>query len=362
VSAIPQATVRARVHPIGPLSFAAAGAILASAIVVAEPARGWAGVLIGAVFGLTIALGGALFAAIFAATGATFWLPIRRAPLAIAGTMPVPAAVMLLVVGLGVGALYPWADPSVVARSHVLPDKAVWLGRAFFSARAVAILVVWLAFVTILRRKVVAGLPLARTAIGFLVVFALTISLACWDWLLSLEPEWYSTMHGVYLFAGTLQAGIAATALLALGRMRDRAGPNQVRSLGALLFAFSAFWGYIWFCQGMLIWYANIPEETIHYSARLSGGHTMLFWLDPILNLAVPFVALLSIHARRSPAVVAQVAFVVLVGHALDLYLLVGPAIAPAASLLPYAAAGATVAVLAGMAWRLAKDPFCDHA
>jgi len=123
-----------------------------------------------------------------------------------------------------------------------------------------------------------------------------------------------------------------------------------------LLSAFSFFWGYIWFCQAMLIWYANIPEETIHYATRFSGGWSALFWLNPIINLAVPFITLVSMNARRNPGVVSQVAVVVLVGHALDMFLLVAPALGPAGGLAPLAAIAGLAAIGAGMLVKLGRD------
>ncbi|RMH38627.1 MAG: hypothetical protein D6689_19040 [Deltaproteobacteria bacterium] len=341
------------------VAFGIGGAIVAAIAVLANPAAGWAGVLTAAVYGLTIALGGALFAAIFAGTGAVWWLPIRSIPLAIAGTLLVPALALALFVALGAIHVYPWADPEVVAHNHLIHGKAGWLNWPFYAVRAAVVLLLWWALVGAMRRRFAEGRPLARIGIGFLVVFALTLSVASWDWLMSIETEWYSTMYAVYVFAGAIHAGIATTALVtfrrrrALGAALDR---NRIQTLGSLLFAFAFFWGYIWFSQAMLIWYANIPEETIHYAARMSNGWTAAFWLNLVLNLAVPFLVLMPVGSRRSTFVVSQVAVVVLLGHWLDVLLLVGPGVAPASSAVPYAAVGATVAVGAAMLHRLRRD------
>jgi hypothetical protein len=316
---------------------------------VSEPAYGWAGILIAAVFGLTIAIGGALLASINIATNAQVWRPIRHSCVGVARTLPVPAVALALVLGLGISALYPWANEEIVESSHLLHGKTGYLNQPFFIARSIVILLIWFAFVGALRKRIEADEPksLARTAIGFLIVFALTVSVGFWDWTMSLEPEWFSTMHGVYGFAGCLQVGIAVVALAA---MRDkRVGAKPLFDLGSLLFAFSLFWGYIWYSQGMLIWYANIPEETVYYATRFSGGWTMLFWLNPLLNLVVPIIVLMSRHAKRSRAVVGQVALVVVIGHFLDILLQVGPSVGPVETVLPVAAAGTTIAVAAGM-------------
>ncbi len=339
------------------LAVAAIGLALVAIALITEPVLGWAGLLVGAVFGLTIAIGGALFASINLATNAKWWWPVRHDCVSLARTLPVPAAALLLVLIGGVSVLYPWANEQFMAESHLVHAKAGWLNRPFFTVRSVVILLLWFAFVAALRRHLTneRASRLVRTGIGFLVVFGLTISVGFWDWTMSLEPEWFSTMHGVYGFAGAFQVGIAVTLILAL--RNHKVGPKPLYDLGSLLFAFSLFWGYIWYCQGMLIWYANVPEETFHYANRLSLGWTSLFWINPALNVVAPIILLMSRHARRSRLVLGQVAVIVVVGHFVDILLLIGPAagrysdpiVGGAASLMPVAAVGAAIAVAAGM-------------
>jgi Ni/Fe-hydrogenase subunit HybB-like protein len=180
-----------------------------------------------------------------------------------------------------------------------------------------------------------------------------TLSVAAWDWGMSLEPEWFSTMYGVLVFAGTLQGGIAGVTVLALlldrqGRLDAPLGDSGRHDLGKLLFAFSTFWAYVWFCQFLLIWYANLPEETGHHAARLTGGWGTLFWLNPILCFVAPFVTQLSQTAKREPRILYQAALVVLLGRWLDTYLLVAPSQGPVPA-FPLGAIAATVTVLAGM-------------
>jgi len=314
-----------------------------------DPAYGWAGVLVGAVFGITIAIGGALFASINVASGARWWGPVRHLCIGTARTIWIPIVALALVLAFGIGSVYPWAQEHVLETNHLVHSKTGWLNEPFFIARSVVIMLVWLVFIGALRKRIAnqQARGLVPTAVLFLVVFALTISVGFWDWTMSIEPTWFSTMHGVYGFAGALQVGIAVVTIRAV---RDRSvGAKPRYDLGSLLFAFSCFWGYIWYSQGMLIWYAHIPEETQHFAHRLSGGWTMLFWLNPLLNLAVPLIGLMSRHAKRSPLVVGQVAIIVVIGHFLDILLLVGPGVGPADSVLPWAAAGAAAAVGAGM-------------
>jgi len=333
----------------------------------AQPSEGWSGILTAALFGITLALGGAIFVAIQAAATGRRWLPLRSVPMLLARTLAAPAVALVFCLVFGLQALYPWARPGAMEASHLLHQKAAWLNAPLFLARALVVLVIWFALIGALRQRLAAfsldaslanGQRLGRTAVGFLIVYAVTNSVAAWDWGMSLEPEWFSTMYSVYVFAGTFLGGIAAVTLLAV--MMDRAGllttrlqADVLHDLGKLLFAFATFWAYIWFCQYMLIWYSNLPEETIHYASRLSGGWSTLFYLNPILNWVVPFVILLSAGLKCHAPTLSQVAAVVLVGRWLDTYLLVAPAMGPAPA-IPLAAVSASVAVLGGMGllWR----------
>lgn len=328
----------------------------------ANPRDAFPGLLTAALFGLTIALGGAVFAAIQGVSGARWWAPVRPVASALAGTLAVPGAALFLTLVLGLRTLYPWARPGAAAVSHALHAKAVWLNPSFFLARALVVLVLWMALASLLRDRLAAldGRPsaeanraFARASVLFLLLLAPTLSAASWDWAMSLEPEWYSTMFSVYIFSGTFLGGIAAVAVLAIwldrrGLLGRRLAPETLHDLGKLLFAFGTFWAYIWFCQYLLIWYSNLPEETPYFARRLTGGWTLLFWLNPVLNFGVPFAALLSARVKRRPGFLAQVALVVLLGRWLDSYLLIAPAGSPLPSFPVYAVV-ATLLLVPGM-------------
>ena len=330
--------------------------------VVFMPTQGFAGLLTGGLYGLTLALGVTVFVAIHSVTSARWWHPVKDECLAVMRALPVPAVAALAAVGFGLTALYPWARPGAMEASHLLHEKAAWLNVPFFLARAVVVIAVWLVAARVLAKAVrrawaepsresSAGL-VGRSAV-IILVLALSISVAFWDWAMSLEPEWFSTMYGVYGFAGAMQGGVALLVVLATLAARKRGEYPSVElqhDLGKLLFGFSFFWAYIWFCEFMLIWYANLPEETGHFVTRLSGGWAMLFWLNPVLNFAIPFLALLSARAKRHSPILFQSALVVLLGRWLDVHLLVQPSVEPSPT-LPIFAAGATIAVVA-MMWR----------
>jgi hypothetical protein len=351
--------LRTRPLEAGALGVVAAGLLAAGAVL--DPRQAFAGLLTAALFGLMLALGAAVFAAIQGVSGARWWAPVREVTASVAGTFAVPAALLGLTLLFGIPALYAWAQPEAAA-NHLLAAKAVWLNRPLFLARAFLVLLVWAGVIGLLRDRLHAlgsGEPGAarrftRTSVGFLLVLGPTISVAFWDWVMSLEPEWYSTMFAVYGFAGTFLGGIATVTAVALfldargGLPRPLSAATR-HDLGKLLFGFATFWAYIWFCQYLLIWYSNIPEETPYYALRLQGGWTALFWLNPVVSFLVPFVVLLGASAKKRPTALGHAALVVILGRWLDAFVMVAPSAGPLPAIPIYAVA-ASLLVLAGMA------------
>jgi hypothetical protein len=347
-----------------PLEAAALGVVAAGVLVagvILDPAQAFAGLLTAGVFGLTLALGAAVFAAIQGVSGARWWAPLRGVTGSVSGTFAIPAACVGVALLLGTPALYAWARPEAAA-NHLLHAKAVWLNRPLFLARALVILLSWTGLIALLKdrlRAVESGTTdaqprFARASVGFLLVLGPTISVAFWDWVMSLEPEWFSTMFAVYGFAGTFLGGIATVTAVALfldarGTLARPLTEAVRHDLGKLLFGFATFWAYIWFCQYLLIWYSNIPEETPYYTLRLQGGWTALFWLNPVVTFLAPFAVLLGSGAKKKPATLGHAALVVILGRWLDTYVMVAPSAGPLPAFPLYAVA-ASLLVLAGMA------------
>ncbi|MCC6265353.1 MAG: hypothetical protein IT169_17405 [Bryobacterales bacterium] len=284
---------------------------------------------------LCAGLAGIFFVAAQYASGAAWAVAFRRVPEAMCAALPVGA----LIVGatlLAAPELYPWVHD----RGHITGFKATWLNLPFFLGRAAFYLVLWWVFA----RKILATSRAqdnnpnpelshrnTRLSVIFLVLFAITFWLASFDWIMSLEPHWYSTIFGIYNFAGMFSSGIAIIILLVLwmrkaGPLRDFVTDEHFHDLGKLLFGFSCFWMYIWFSQYMLIWYANITEETVRYIHLQHRYWLPLFILNVVLNWVVPFLALLNKPIKRTGHLLARVAVVVLVGRWLDVYLMVQPA------------------------------------
>ncbi len=177
------------------------------------------------------------------------------------------------------------------------------------------------------------------------MIFGVTCWLASSDWLMSLEPEWSSSMFGVYSFAGMFLSSLAAVTLLVIwlrrhGPLRHVIAADQLHDLGTLLFALSSFWMYTWFCQYWLIWYVNNPEETAYFARRQQEGWRMITLVDLTLNWGLPFLLLLFRSAKRSPVVLGAVSVVILAGRWVDLFLMVFPSQGNAAPVLGAIEAG----------------------
>jgi hypothetical protein len=301
----------------------------------------WAGLLLVSYYGVGLGLGGLCFLAIHYTTGAAWSSALRRVAETLAATLPL-ALVLLLVVLVARPQLYAWTTAGFVGAGGELAFKRFWLSRPFFLIRALVYALVWTAFALAMRRSsarqvgqvgLVGRVGLVGLSAAFLAVFAITFTLASIDWIMSLEPVWYSSIFGVYNFAGLFLSGLAA---ITLGALRlERTGPlkgvlteEHLHDLGKLMFAFSIFWMYIWFSQYMLIWYTNIPEETSYFVLRGQGVWFGLSLLNVLLNWIVPFAMLLRRDAKRRRTTLALVAAVVLAGRVVDLYLMIFPSVA----------------------------------
>lgn len=333
------------------------GCSLVAIHMVVDAKAAWSGVLVAALWGISIAVGAGVFLAVNGVGGGTWWVGLHRHVSALTQTLIVPLVALAAVLAFGFHAVYPGASHHGGHGPAFSHAKQLWLSVPFFIGRAAVIAIVWLVILALMRRAVARFTnapsrqthgPYARASAVFLVLLGPTISLAFFDWGMTVEPEWYSTIYGFYGFSASFQGAIAAIAAFALlsnaPAMQD---PVRRHNLGKLLFAFSTFWAYIWFCQYMLIWYANLPEETMHFLRRFSGDWAILFWLNVVVNFAIPFIVLLSAKAKRNPTMLLQVSLAVLAGRWLDYYLLIAPPKGPLS--LPYGAFGAFLAVLAGM-------------
>jgi hypothetical protein len=318
---------------------AALGAVgVVAALFGVSPERFWANWLLWFLFVLTIGLGSLFIVALGHLVGARWSVPIRRAPERLSGLV-VLAAPMALIALLSLPVLYPWARPEG-ALHPAIAGKAPWLNVPFFAIRVVVCFALWgLAY-----RILVGGsmkqdqtkdpafsVRARRFAPAFMVIFALTITLVAFDWISSLEPEWYSDIFGVYLFAGTFLAGLGASALVVIYLVEHGRLPgvtnDHLYNLGGFMFAFTVFWSYIGFAQYLLMWYGNMPEEIFWYKQRIEGPWLNVVLLLAVVHFLVPFFALVPRGRKGDPRGLRWVAVLVLAAHFLDLYWLVLPVV-----------------------------------
>lgn len=339
------------------LALALVGGVALGAGFYLMPERTWIDLLLTSHFLIGVALGGLVLVALHYVTGARWSSALRRVPEAMTAALPV-AAVGLAAVFIrdvlsslsGLPSLY-FASGSEGSDS---PLHRVWDNRAFFLTRSLVYLAVWIAFAVAIvgnsrRRDGERGPAPAEKNVPlsalFLVVFGVTCWLASTDWLMSLQRDWASTIFGVYNFAGLLLSALAAVTLLVIwlrgnGSLRGVVHEDHLHDLGTLLFAISSFWMYAWFCQYMLIWYVNNPEETSYLRLRWQGNWPVWLFVDLALNWAVPFVVLLFRSAKRNPWVLGTVALLVLVGRWVDLALMILPTQAGASQVPGWLEAG----------------------
>ncbi|GAB3835174.1 hypothetical protein GCM10028821_31120 [Hymenobacter jeollabukensis] len=298
------------------------------------------------VFFLGISAVGTVFVAIHTVAYAGWSIMVRRIAEAFSAWI-LPGGVIMLIVFFASGHnLFHWRtegimDPASPNYDAIIAGKAGFLNLGFYVARMVIFIAIWWFFSKRLR-----DLSLQEDQIGgtgfwdksinvsamFLVLYAVSSSMSAWDWVMSIDTHWFSTMFGWYVFASWWVSGIAGILLTAIylkqaGYLRFL-NANHLHDLGKLMFGFSIFWTYVWFSQFMLIWYANLPEEAVYFNQRLGGfdgKYTWLFFFNLIINFAFPFLVLMTRDAKRQMIMLKIVATAVLIGHWLDFYMMIMP-------------------------------------
>lgn len=300
-----------------------------------DPARFHASYLVAYAFFLTLTLGASFFVMLQHLTGAAWSVTMRR--MAENAMIAIPlGALLFLPIALGLPSLYEWARPEAVAADPVLQAKSAFLNPRFFLLRTALYFALWSLWAWKLYRNSVRGTGLAacqssqRWSAPGMLMLTVTVALASFDWLMSLDPHWYSTMFGVYVYSGAALAFIAALTLILLafrraGVLRSSVNHEHYHDLGKWLFALTVFWAYIAFSQYMLIWYANLPEETAWFRDRLVGSWRGVSVLLVVGHFLVPFFVLISRAAKRKLGLLAAAAGWVLFMQYTDLYWIAMP-------------------------------------
>jgi len=275
-------------------------------------------------------------------TGGAWGASIRRLLEAGACTLPFMAG-FFLPIALGMPLLYEWADPEVMAHDHLLQAKQLYLNVPFFLARAVFYFAAW----TLLSRslshwslehdKTDDPKPAYRLELwsrGGLLLLGLTGTFASFDWMMSLEPHWYSTIYGILYMGGAALTAFAlmiplAALLSSQGPLARVITPDVFHDLGKLMLAFVMLWAYFSFSQFLIVWSANLTEEIPWYLRRLAGGWQWVALVIIAFHFALPFLLLLSRRLKRNPRQLAMVALGLVVIRYVDVFWLVTPAFEP---------------------------------
>ncbi len=299
--------------------------------------RPWAAIFVAAFFFFMIALGALVFNAIQYVAQAG-WSPVLYRVLEGITTYVLPGSIIVVLIVILAGThFFPWMNDDLVAHDEILQGKSGYLNLPFFIIRAIVYLLGWNLYRYFARRNSLRQAEVSdytpykknfKISVFFLLFFIVTESTMAWDWFMSLTPHWYSTLFAWYLFASMFVSAITVIALVVIFLKRGGYLPfvndSHLHDLAKFIFAFSIFWTYLWFGQFMLIWYANIPEEVVYFTLRIED-YNLLFFGMLVLNFVFPILMLMNTNFKRIPYFVVITGIIVLIGHYIDIFLLVVP-------------------------------------
>ncbi|TAL66930.1 MAG: hypothetical protein EPN88_07835 [Bacteroidetes bacterium] len=310
-----------------------------------DPEITWAGYLIANYYFLSLAMGGAFFFAIQSISQSGWSSAFKRVPEAMMAYIPF-AAVFFILLYFGVSDLYHWSHTEAVASDPLLLHKSAYLNIPFFFVRLIVCFILWIIFVRILRKislqedmyspanqEGIMAL-FSKTELYskiFIFILAITFSLAAFDWIMSIDAHWYSTIFALKNMVAAFLHGVSVVALIVFILFKRGYFPffnkYHLHDFTRYIFMLSIVWGYFWFAQFMIIWYGNIPEETVYFYVRWHEGWKVMFFLEIILNWALPFIVLLPVKTSRNMAVISTVIVFLIIGQYVDLFVQVIPGI-----------------------------------
>jgi hypothetical protein len=317
-----------------------------------ERARFWGSLLQNSVYFLLTVNAAMFFLCATTLAWAGFQVAFRRVTEAISTCVPVIGIITLIVLFAilfgGDHVIYHWSDDAAVKNDAALSYKSGFLNKGFFTVWTIITIVGWWWLGRKMRHlsRSIEDKPLTVeegkkfiwkntvwSAI-YIVLFALTVmSSIPWLWLMSIDAHWYSTMYSWYNFASTFVSGIALITIFVVFLKNygylEYTNREHIHDLGKFQFAFSIFWTYLWFAQFMLIWYANIPEETTYFEPRVEGAYNAIFWLNLIINFLAPLLILMRRSPKRNYGTITMMSVLILFGHWLDYYQMVFASISP---------------------------------
>jgi hypothetical protein len=300
----------------------------------------WAALYVACIFFMLVSLGVLAFYAIqqVAQSG---WSPVLfRVMQGITAYLPVGSViffVILVLCGLHFNHLFVWLDPEVVANDKLIQAKVGYLNFPFWIIRAAIFLIGWNLYRYYSRKNCLAQDEAKddsfykknfKISAGFLVFFIVTESIMSWDWIMSVDPHWFSTLFGWYVFASFLVSGVTVICLVTLylkakGYL-EYVNTSHIHDLAKFMFGFSVFWTYLWFSQFMLIWYANIPEEITYFVTRIQD-YNLPFFGAVVMNFLFPVLILINTDFKRISWILVMAGVVILLGHYIDFFNMIMP-------------------------------------
>lgn len=317
--------------------------------------QAWSNLLWNTFFFTVIALASTFFLAIQYAAEVGWSVSIKRIPEAISQFLPYGAVIMLVVLlGNYIAGqsthhfLYHWWNQELFHKTlengqpnpeydEILAGKSGYLNLPFFIIRVLFYFAVWIGFTMYFRKMSLkldqdgstdTYLKMRSASYKFLVLFAVTSSMMAWDFVMSIDAHWFSTLFGWYTFASLWVTGVAVIAIFTVILKKqgylEFVNEHHLHNIGLFMFAFSVFWTYLWFAQFMLIWYANLPEEVTYFMIR--QDHYMPVWIGNFfINFFSPFLLLMTRDAKRKPGMLLAVACIVFIGHWIDMFQMITP-------------------------------------
>jgi len=305
----------------------------------------WAGYLIANYYFLSLAMGGAFFFVIQSISQSGWSSAFKRVPEAMMSYIPF-AAIFFLLLYFGAHDLYQWSNADKVSTDPLLQYRSAYLNIPFFFIRLIICFALWIIFTCILRKfslqedmydpsdqegimKLFGKSELYSKI--FIFILAVTFSLSAFDWIMSIDTHWYSTIFALKNMVAAFLHGVSVLTLIVFILYKKGYFPflnkYHMHDFSRYIFMLSIVWGYFWFAQFMIIWYGNIPEETAYYYVRWQEGWKALFFLEIILNWALPFLVLLPVKTSRNMTVISVVIVFLIIGQYVDLFVQVIPGI-----------------------------------
>ncbi len=301
----------------------------------------WSALYVACIFFMLISMGVLAFYAIQQVAQAG-WSPVLfRVMQGITAYLPVGSIiffVFLILCGLHMNHMFPWLDSEVVAEDKLLQNKAGYLNFPFWIIRAAIFLLGWNLYRFYSRKNCLAQdesndnsfyKKNFNISAMFLVFFIVTESIMSWDWIMSLDPHWFSTLFGWYVFASFFVSGITTICMVTLylkGKgYLEHVNTSHIHDLAKFMFGISVFWTYLWFSQFMLIWYANIPEEVTYFITRIEH-YNLPFFGAVVMNFVFPILILINTDFKRITWVLVMAGTVILLGHYIDFFNMIMPA------------------------------------